>query len=263
MYERPPASGGDSWYYTVANDDLIFVRQQSDGLEWRATTDGAAVLRHRLRLDDDLDEIFASFPEDPTLEKARRQYSGLRVVRDPFFPCLISFICSARTPVKRIHAIQRRLAHEFGSAVDVDGSTYYAFPRPDQLVAASESKLRELGLGFRAPYVGETTQMVANGDITETSLRRMSYEEINDELQSFPGVGPKIADCVSLFAFGHLQAVPIDTWTQKLIKRYYPDVTAKSYEDTATAFRDRFGEYAGYAQTYLFHYERSRATIGS
>ena len=257
-YGEPTPYGGDYWYYTVVEDDVVLARQQSGRLDWRATTDATAILRHRLRLDDDLDEIFASFPEAPTLEKAKRQYPGLRIVRDPFFPCLVSFICSARTPVKRIHALQSDLAQEFGSAVHVDGSTYYAFPRPDQLVAASESELRDLGLGFRAPYVERTTQMVADGDITEEILRGRPYEEAHEELQSFPGVGPKVADCVSLFAFGHLQAVPIDTWTRRLIERHFPDDVADSYDVTATAFRDRFGRYAGYAQTYLYHYERFR-----
>ena len=141
MYEETTTSGGDYWYYTVVEDDLVFARQQSGRLDWRATTDAAGILRRRLRLDDDLDEIFASFPEEPTLEEAKRQFPGLRVVRDPFFPCLVSFICSARMPVKRIHALQSNLAQEFGSAVHVDGSTYYAIPRPDELVAASESEL--------------------------------------------------------------------------------------------------------------------------
>lgn len=124
-------------------------------------------------------------------------------------------------------------------------------------MAASESELRDLGLGFRAPYVEQTTRMVAEEEITQAFLRGRSYEEVREELQSFPGVGPKIADCVSLFAFGHLEAVPIDTWTRRLIERYFPDDVADSYDATAAAFRDRFGAYAGYAQTYLFHYERS------
>ena len=141
--------------------------------------------------------------------------------------------------------------------LSASGSTYYAFPRPDQLVTASESELRDLGLGFRAPYVEQTTEMVAAGDITEAALRERSYEAVHQELQLFPGVGPKIADCVSLFAFGHLRAVPIDTWTRRLIDRYFPEDIADSYSETAVAFRRRFGAYAGYAQTYLFHYERS------
>lgn len=257
MYEEPTPYGGDAWYYTLVGDDFLSVRQRSGQLEWRGTTDGADFLRRRLRLDDDLDEIFDRFPDETVLERAHRQYAGLRVVRDPFFPCLVSFICSARMSVKRIHALQQTLAREYGSTLTVGGSTYHAFPRSDQLVVASENDLRNLGLGFRAPYVERTTQMIVDGALTEARLREHSYEEAHRALQSFPGVGPKIADCVSLFALNHLQAVPIDTWTRRLIERYFPDDAAQSYDATAEAFRARFGVYAGYAQTYLFHYERS------
>ena len=96
MYEETSSHGSEDWYYTVVADDIVFVRQQNDRLEWRSTTDATDLLHRRLRLDDDLDEIFASFPADQTLDEARRTFLGLRVVRDPFFPCLISFICSAR-----------------------------------------------------------------------------------------------------------------------------------------------------------------------
>ena len=264
MYEEPTASGDDDrgddgWYYTVAGDDVVLARQRSDRLEWRATTDARELLRRRLRLDDDLDAIFASFPDDPELETARETYPGLRVVRDPFFPCLVSFICSARTTVERIHTFRRGLAREFGDAVTVEGSTYHAFPRPRQLAAATETDLRDLGLGFRAPYVERTAAMVASGELTGADLRGLPYAEAHERLQSFLGVGPKIADCVALFALGHLEAVPIDTWTRRLIERSYPAVARESYAATASAFRDRFGEYAGYAQTYLYHYVRSEA----
>lgn len=254
MYAESP---DDAWYYTVSNGEVIFVRKQSDRLEWRATTDAAAVLRRRFRLEDDLDEIFDSFPEDSTLERARGRYPGLRVVRDPFFPCLISFICSARTTVEQIHRFQIELAREFGKPIDVDGTTYYTYPRPAQLAAAPEARLRDLGLGFRAPYVKQTASMVASSEVTAATLRGEAYESAHDRLQSFTGVGPKVADCVALFALDHLEAVPVDRWTRRLIETYFPDLAQETYGETADTFREHFGQYAGYAQTYLYHYERS------
>ena len=101
--------------------------------------------------------------------------------------------------------------------------------------------------------------MVSSGELTADDFQDVSYSDAHGKLQSFAGVGPKIADCVSLFALGHLEAVPIDTWTRRFIERYFPDIAGDSYETTATAFRDRFGKYAGYAQTYLYNYERSGA----
>ena len=257
-YAATAPSGGEARYHTVIGDDVVSVRQRADHLEWRSTTDGADVLRHRLRLDDDLDAIFAGFPEAERLDRARRELRGLRVVRDPFFPCLVSFICSARMSVRRIFEFQCEFAREFGETVLVDGERYHAFPEPERLAAASEDELRDVGIGFRAPYVAETAAMVADGELTEADLREESYRDARRKLQEFPGVGPKVADCVALFALGHLQAVPIDTWTRRLVATHFPDVAADSYEATADAFRDRFGEHAGYAQTYLYHYERAR-----
>ena len=257
MFEETTPHGGGDWYYTVTGSDVVFVRRRGERLEWRSTTDATATLRRRLRLDDDLEAVFASFPDDPTLGEAREALPGLRVVRDPFFPCLVSFICSARTTVERIHALQVELARAFGDAVTVEGESYHAFPRPAQLAEASEADLRDLGLGFRAPYVEQTARTVASGELTARDLHGGSYREAHERLQSFHGVGPKVADCVSLFALGHLEAVPVDTWTRRLVERHYPEMAGPTYEATASAFRDRFGDFAGYAQTYLYHFGRS------
>ena len=262
-YGAPSAHGGGEWYHTVAGDDVVCARRRGDALEWRATTDAAPLLRRRLRLDDDLDAIFATLSAvadadaDGPLARARRSFPGLRVVRDPFFPCLISFICSSRMPVARIHAARRDLAAAFGDEVTVEGDAFRAFPRPAQLAAATESELRDLGLGFRAPYVAETASMVADGDLTAEDLRDDPYPTAHERLQAFRGVGPKVADCVALFALGHLEAVPVDTWTRRLIEEHYPECARDSDGATADAFRKKFGAYAGYAQTYLYHAARS------
>ena len=92
---------------------------------------------------------------------------------------------------ERIHALQIELASAFGDSVTVDGTTYYSFPRPVQLAAASESALRELGLGFRAPYVKETAEMVATDELTADDVRGTPYENAHEAVQAFPGVGPK------------------------------------------------------------------------
>ncbi|WP_227356063.1 DNA-3-methyladenine glycosylase family protein [Haladaptatus salinisoli] len=257
IYESTNAYGGDAWYYTVAGDDVVYVRQRNGVLEWQATIDAEQLLYRRLRLDDDLDAIFDALADDSMLEQAYQEYSGLRIVHDPFFPCVISFICSARMRVKRIHAIQIELARTFGDPLRIEETTYYSFPRPEQLAAASESNLRNLGLGFRAPYIQETAEMIATGELPVDDIREKSYEDAHEAVQVLPGVGPKIADCVALFALGHLRAVPIDTWTRQLIKLYYPMCDQGSYEATADAFRSMFGKYASYAQTYLYHNVRS------
>jgi N-glycosylase/DNA lyase len=266
MYERDVAHGGDAWYETVVppldpvgNERAVVRVRQTDGrLEWESTTDAVPILTHLLRLDDDLDAILGTTPDDPLLARAYETYRGMRLVRDPPFPCLISFICSAQMRVARIHGMQRALAHEYGDTLDVDGRTYHAFPTPSQLAASTEEELRELKLGYRAPYVRRTAAMVDDDEAAPTAVRGRSYEDAREFLTRFVGVGDKVADCVLLFSLGYTEAVPLDTWIRSAIADHYPDCDRGSYADTSRAIRERFGgEYAGYAQTYVFYHLRA------
>ncbi|WP_049899370.1 DNA-3-methyladenine glycosylase family protein [Halococcus agarilyticus] len=262
-YERSAVSGGSAWYTTVLPTDftgereVVRVRQADGRLEWEATTDAVAPLTHLLRLDDDLDALQAAAPDDPLIDAALDAYRGLRIVRDPPFATLIAFICSAQMRVGRIHGMQRALAREFGSVVDFDGETYHAFPTPEELAAASEADLRACSLGYRAPYVERTAELVASDEVRPEDARGKEYEAAREYLKQFVGVGDKVADCVLLFSLGYLEAVPLDTWIQTAIAEHFPDCDRGSYAETSRAIRREFGgEHAGYVQTHVFHYLR-------
>ncbi|UIO98687.1 8-oxoguanine DNA glycosylase [Halobaculum sp. CBA1158] len=266
MYETMSAYGGDAWYETVVppidgvSDEraVVRVRQVDERLEWESNTDAVPLLTHLLRLDDDLDAILGATPELPLLDRAYEEYRGMRLVRDPPFACLISFICSAQMRVSRIHGMQMRMAESFGDPVTLDGRTLHAFPTPEQLAARTEEELRDLSLGYRAPYVRRTAEMVADGEADPADARDLAYEDAREYLTRFVGVGDKVADCVLLFSLGFLEAVPLDTWIRTAIADYYPECDAGGYAETSRAIRDRFGgEYAGYAQTYVFYYLRA------
>ena len=263
MYERASAVGGSAWYVTVlpraftGEHEVIRARQVDGRLDWEATADASDHLTRLLRLDDDLDAIRESVPDEPLIERAFDAYDGLRLVRDPPFTSLISFICSAQMRVGRIHAMQRTLAREFGTTVTFDGDRYHAFPTPAQLADASETELRECSLGYRAPYVERTAELVAGGDAHPESARGRAFEDAREYLKQFVGVGDKVADCVLLFALDYLEAVPLDTWIRRAIAEHYPDCDRGSYLETSRAIRERFGgAYAGYVQTYVFHHLR-------
>jgi len=264
------AHGGDAWYETVVGpipgvtDERVAVRVRQEGgvhdgtLHWEASTDAEPLLTHLLRLDDDLDAILDATPDLPLLERAYDAYEGMRLTCDPVFPCLVSFICSAQMRVARIHGMQRRLRETYGDAVRLGGETYRAFPTPEQLAARTEDELRDLSLGYRAPYVQRTAEMVASGEADPLEAADLPYEEARESLTRFVGVGDKVADCVLLFSLGFLEAVPLDTWIRTTVEEYYPDCDRGSYAATSRAIREQFGgEFAGYAQTYVFYHLRA------
>ncbi|KAB7512496.1 8-oxoguanine DNA glycosylase [Halosegnis rubeus] len=267
MFEDDHAWGSDAWYHTVLPATLIDIdepqviraRQRDGHVEWNASTPEApAYLTHLLRLDDDLDAIVDDCPDLPLLERAFAEYRGMRLVRDPPFPCLVSFICSAQMRVERIHGMCTRLAQQYGDAVSFGGDTYFAFPTPAQLADATETDLRDLSLGYRAPYVQRTAEMVATREADPAHARDLDYEAAREYLTQFVGVGDKVADCVLLFSLDFLEAVPLDTWIQTAIEEYYPDCDGDNYADTSRKIRRQFGDrYAGYAQTYVFFYLRT------
>ncbi len=256
-YAATGLHGGSAWYRTVVDGEVVRARQLDGALEWEATTDAVPYLTDLLRLDDDLDAIVEATPEDPLLETAYEAYPGMRIVGDPFFACLVSFICSAQMRVERIFEMQRALAEAYGDAVEFRGETHHAFPRPEQLAGVPESELRDLGLGYRAPYVEASARLLAEGELTPGDLPE-EYEPTREALTGYVGVGQKVADCVCLFSLGHLEAVPLDTWIRTAIAEHYPDCDRGRYDETSAAIRERFGPYAGYAQTYVFHYLRHR-----
>lgn len=215
------------------------------------------VIRSYFRLNDDIEDIYGDIARDPRVAGMVSKYRGLRLLRVEPWECLISFICSANSNLTRIHANVEAISERFGHPVSLDGQIRHTFPQPEQLARAGESELRNLGLGFRAPYVAETARIVAGGGLDLESLRLLSYVEAKEQLMELPGVGPKIADCVLLHSLDKLEAFPIDVWVRRALSEwYFPTEKPPPDRTLVTWAQEHFGLYAGYAQLYLFHGRR-------
>jgi len=218
-------------------------------------------LARYLRLDDDLDAILATFPDDVPLRAAVAACRGLRLLRQDPWECLASFILSSTKRITHIRQIVATLCRRFGEPVPVPAGREpgFAFPTPVRLAARTEAELRGCGMGFRAPYLLAAARRVAAGEPDLAQLHRRPLAEARTELMSLPGVGRKIADCVLLFASGFDAAFPVDVWVRKALCELYfprrPPAPRRLLAFTET----HFGPHAGYAQQYLFHYRRTRA----
>jgi N-glycosylase/DNA lyase len=142
------------------------------------------------------------------------------------------------------------------------------------MARASLKELAECGLGYRAKYVWETARKVASGEFNIEGLKKESYKKAREKLLTLPGVGLKVADCVALFSLEKLEAFPVDVWIKRVILRHYANhferdfvrkislkksLTMAEYERLSLFGREYFGVYAGYAQEYLFHFERIKS----
>jgi N-glycosylase/DNA lyase len=259
------------WWYGVVGDQALKVRQTRAELEF----DGAneALIVHYFGLDDDLQEISGKIGRDEHIRKALREFWGLRIIRQDPWECLISYICATYKNIPAIRHMLLSLSSKFGEKTTLDGMGFFTFPTPEKLAGTTEASLTTCGLGYRAKYVQDTSKRIFENDFELESLRQLPYEQAKKQLCRLAGVGPKVADCVLLFSLGKTEAFPVDRWIERVILNHYveklpPELAQKlknragftnsEYAKLNVFGREYFGEYAGYAQEYLYHYERMK-----
>ena len=259
VFHWRPAGPG---YVGVIDRTPLYVEPRGDTL---LVTPGTARLAARyFALDHPLPTIYATLPGDPFMQTALAACRGLRLVRQPLWECLATFITSALKQVSHIAAIGHLLRHRYGERVGtLGGHALHAYPTPARLAVLQEADLRACGLGFRARSLLEAARAVASaglndGQPTLESLRPLDRAATLATLTKFRGVGTKVANCVLLFAYEHLDAFPIDVWIERVLReRYFPDEPDASLGKLQTFSQSYFGPYGGYAQQYLFHFART------
>jgi len=170
----------------------------------------AGMVRHYLALDHPLADICASFPDDPVMNAARLFCRGLRIIRQPKWECLATFICSSMKQVAHIRQISLALRRRFGARRKIGDHVVYTFPPAQRIARATENDLRECALGYRAKNLLATARFVTSGECDLESWSSLSDPDLREKFCSLPGVGTKIANCVMLFAYERLRAFPID-----------------------------------------------------
>jgi N-glycosylase/DNA lyase len=209
-----------------------------------------------------LTEVTRTFPDDEPMRAAVAACRGLRLLGQDPWECLASFILSSTKQIVQIRQIVTLLCERYGEPVAVTPGCppTFAFPCPARLARATEAELRACKMGFRAPYLLETARSVASGQFDLTRLQALPIETARTELMHLPGVGRKIADCVLLFACGFQSAFPVDVWVMKALRQLYFPRRRVSPQRLHRFAATHFGPRAGYAQQYLFHYMRTKAT---
>lgn len=173
----------------------------------------------------------------------------------------ISFLCTPNNSLHRIVPMVKRLAAKGEVLLEHRGRTIYAFPSIGQVADLSEAELKEAKFGYRARTIPEIARQMIDrgGEEWLEDLKQKPYEQVHKELIELTGIGPKLADCIALFALDKTEAVPLDTHMWKMaVKHYFPQfegktVTGKRYQEVSEFFRDQFGELAGWAQQLLFY----------
>jgi N-glycosylase/DNA lyase len=250
-------SVGDGLYTVLRGQRLFRVRQEGETLHYDGTD--LWFLREFFALDQDFPSMERALRRDRRLWEALDYAPGLHILRQDPWECTAAFITSIASNIPRITGNVASMAKKYGLPIRLGSISSHSFPRPERL--DDEDGLRKLKLGFRAAYLVQAARLARSGILEEIGC--LSYDDAKDTLMVMPGIAEKVADCVLLFAYGRLNAFPVDTWIRKVMIRMF--FKGRKVPDRAirTFASERWGELAGLAQQYLYHWSRRSGALTS
>lgn len=250
----------DGRHSGILDNTLLHIRQTGDRLIYQSTPDDDLTdrLTRYFRLDDDLDAAYDTIAAvDDHIATLIQKYPGVRLMRQPnSWECLVSYICSARASPPRIAHRVEQIATRLGRLLTLDTETRHTFPDPQTVLDAGIDRLQEMALGFdRVPHaIIEAAQRILDGhlDLHRLAQPDVPYDEAISRLTDLYGVGPKIANCVALFALDKTEAFPVDSRVRNTVKKLYPSHQHSTDDDIINWAQDLFGPHAGYANQFLY-----------
>jgi N-glycosylase/DNA lyase len=208
-----------------------------------------ALVRHVLRLDEDLSPFYARVRDDPDLAWAA---SGAgRLVRNPtVFEEVVKTICTTNCAwsgtVRMVSALVEHLGEPAVGAPQA-GPLGRAFPTAEAMAEASLDFYRDVvRAGYRGAYLRALAEDVAAGrlDLEDLADPALPDDEVAARLLALPGVGPYAAAHVMML-LGRYSRLVLDSWTRPK----YASLTGGRAKKDATIERRfrRYGPYAGLA----------------
>ena len=254
------------WSYTwIFWNNILNAQKKSDSVmfSWIIDWDIQTIVNQYFDLDRDYSEIKSKLSKvDNYMEESIEYWCWIRLLNQDLRETIISFIISANNNIPRIKWIIERLSQKYWTEIQRNGQPHYTFPTVEQLKDVSISDYRKLWLWFRDVRLFETTRMALEWKIDLSSLYKKDTQTVKNELLNLSWIWPKVADCILLFSdLKRLEVFPIDVRVRRVMNQLYihdPDETKVNKNQIQKLAREKFWDYAGLAQEYLFYRARTQ-----
>lgn len=250
------AKDEDGNYFVQSKNHIAHIYERSDCYE--ILSDDPKYFVEFFDLNTDYNPIKEFLKRDKILSPMVDFGYGLRILKNDSQEAIFSFIISQNNNISRIKNIIEKLC-QIGDEY-IDGTTkkpYKSFPTTEKLSAADFSFYKTLGAGYRDTFLKATADSLKNINIDE--LKNLSTDELLNFLIKQKGIGVKVASCILLFGFNRQEKFPVDTWIEQVYYNHYSDKKMSRVE-IQKFFENKYKNYSGLAQQYLFFYERSKVT---
>ncbi len=251
----------DESYTIVAYGRILNVKKEGKDIIFSNTNieDFKNIWYYYFDLDRNYESIKKELSKDPILKKAITFGEGIRILNQEIFETIISFIISANNQIPRIKKSIELISQNYGKLIGIyKGKKYFSFPEPQVLANVTKENLEKNNkVGYRAKYIINTSKMINDKEVNIDNLYKIPTKKAKEMLMKFPGVGPKVSECILLFSLNKTEAFPVDVWVKRVMEYFYLKEIVK-LSDIETYAKDKFGRLAGFAQQYLFYYAREQ-----
>lgn len=236
----------DAGYVLLTQRKVLRVSHQEDVLSYAGADE--RFVRTLFQLNEDYAAQLQRLLQDPVIAPLLRRYGGLHVMRQDLHETILGFICSSASNIPKIKMNLQLLAQYCGEAID----EHHHLPRngialDTELVVAAKT-------GYRAKFLIEANRLLTDEMLDEITGR--DYAGAHALLCTLPGVGPKIADCVCLFALGHGEAFPVDVHILRAMKVLFPRRRFQNESQVRDFAQRRWRKDAGLAQQFIYQWAR-------
>lgn len=212
-------------YIVINGQDVFYVEQRDNELIYEGTTK------------EKIEDFF---------QLNVKVSQPVRVIKQDPWQCIVSYICSSASNVKKIQKNIFLLSEFFGKKVKFKGKTFYTFPKISKI--NNLEKITQAKTGYRAKYILAANKIVNNAFLK--SLKQSTYQEAKNQLIQIPGIADKVSDCICLFSLEHHQAFPLDVW----IKRHTEEMGWQgNYKQLSQKAIEHYGPFAGWTQQEIYH----------
>lgn len=204
-----------------------------------------AVVRHVLRLDDDMSEFYATTATDPQLCWIKASGAGRLLRSSTVFEDLAKTLCTTNCSWSLTRKMVENLVETLGEPTPGGAK---AFPTAEAMASVSAEFYRNvIRAGYRSPYFVEMAKRVAAAEIDPESWlnSQLPTAELKREIKRIKGFGDYAAEHL-LKLLGRYDNLALDSWLRKQF--YNKRNRGNACPDAAIEkFYERFGKWRGLA----------------
>lgn len=236
----------NSGYLVFSGQEFAYIKETIG--DYLVRCDNVDYFKNFFDLNTNYDKIKETLVQFEVMKAPIEFGGGIRILRQDILETIISFVISANNNIKRITNTVFYLREHFGNKI----GNFYAFPTLIQLEKITEQDFRSAGAGYRSPQLVRLIKELKNSGYERWG--QLETEVLKNKLVALSGIGPKVADCIMLFAYGKTDVFPVDTWIEKVYNNFFQKCTDR--KEIRRKLVDKFKNFSGFAQQYLFFYQR-------